>query len=651
MELYLSQVPPVVFALFLCLLLLVAAVVIALLLQFAAECFSGGSRPYNLPLWVRAALPILILVTAVVVLHLVRPIWREPMSLANTIAFWAVLVLGIYLAVRIGSRVTYWKDAWQFGKTSAIALILVALFGAVASLAIGDLPPENGGPNGLPPDNGAPPVRALPGTVSLHLTTPWHESVKVGETVQMGVSVSNNSGAPISGLIIAPDGESVELVEDPAPLRHERLESTATLGPLIFQVRFPRPGRQDVRFKVSYVDEAQQARDVSNVWAGDVAGPRLTVTRYIFSSDVVNAGQVVDVQVVVKNTGLAPLYGLHLEPNLLGHFQLTSIPDWPDVLESGKEYTAFYSAVADTPGEGPLQPPVALFLDGADNRYDTVQDPEAVDMSVSNSFCTSPRQCQAGERIRVASTDPGVAQPPIASTSLSPVVLNVDPSSESAQFQPGVDHPHSLIVSHDGENQVYLKVELVNSARLALNGFDRTIPLAPGEKKVISGSVSVPSDTPLGVYHPVLQLQQVDLRGDPLRVVPHTVTTSFTVTLVKIERIITHNELGVGDEVNVETIVTNVSDQVLTVNFVESFKTGGMSVSYEVQSPGGGDSESRGNLYQNKRRFEPGETVKRVFNAKANESGLGLLEGTANYSTLDDSTNGSVKHSTLFTVR
>ena len=654
MELSLSQIPPALFALLLWILLFPAAVVLALLLQFTAERFSGGSRPYGLPAWVRIALPVSLLALVVAVLHFARPVWQEPMSLANTIAFWAVLALGIYLAARIGSRVTYWEYEWQFGKTTAIALALFALLGTGASLAIKDLHVAGGTPaagKSDPSGTAGATFRAAPGTVSLQIDTPWHGTVKVGETVQMGVTVSNNSGSPISGLVIAPDGDSANLVEDPAPRQHERLENTATIGPLIYQVRFSRPGRQTLGFQVGYVDEAQQTREARNVWAGEVAGPRLAVTRYIFGSDVVNAGQVVDVQVVIKNTGQAPLYGLHLEPNLLGHFRLRNSPKWPEVLEPGKEYPAFYSAVADTPGEGPLQPPVAQFLDGAGNRYDTAQDPEGVEMSVSNSFCTSPRQCQAGDRISVAPSAPGLPGQPVQSASLSPVTLAVDPSSEGAQFQPGVDHPHSLIVSHDGENQVYVKVELVESAGLVVNGFDRTIPLAPGEKKVISGSVSVPPDTALGVYHPVLELQQVDPRGDPLRVVPHTVTASFTVTLVKIERIFIHNELGVGDEVSVETVVTNLSDQILNVDFIESFKTGRMSVSSEVQSPIGGEGESRGNLYQHKSRFEPGETVRRVFSAKANESGLGLLEGTANYTTLDQSTRGSVKHSTVFTVR
>ena len=656
MELYLHQVPPMVFALFFCLPLFVAAVVLVLLLQIACERRSGGSiRHATPPLPVRIALPVSILATAIVVLHFVRPVWREPIGLFDTIAFWVVLSLGIQLSVYIGSHVSYcWKKYWKFGKETAIGLALVVLFGTAATLAIDDLP-VNGGPpaagdSARAVPSGAP-DRAFPGTVSLQLTTPWDETVKVGETVQMGVTVSNNSGSPISSLIIEPAEESVGLVEDTIALQHERLENSTTLGPLIFQVRFPRPGQQSVRLKVSYVDEAQQAKDISNAWTGDVAGPRLAVTRYIFSSDVVNQGQVVDVQVVVKNTGQAPLYGLQMQPDLLGHFRLTNSPVWPDVLEPGKEYPAFYSAVADTPGDGPLQRPEALFLDGAGNLYDSAQDPQAVAMSVSNSFCSSPRQCQVGERIKVEPAAPGSSQQSIPSSSLSPVTLLVDPSSEDAQFQPGVDHPHSLIVWHDGEDQIYVKVELVNSAGLALKGFDRTIPLAPGEKKVISGSVSVPLDTSLSVYHPVLQLQQVDPRGSPLRVVPHTATLAFTVTLVKIERIVTHNHLGVGDEVSVETIVTNLSDQVLNVDFVESFKSGVMSVYFEVQSPTGSGGDSRGNLYQNKRRFGPGETVKRVFNAKANESGLGLLEGTANYSSLDDSTSGSVKYSTIFTVR
>ena len=659
MDFSLGEVPPIAFAVSLGLLLFASGTVLAVLLQLANEIFRGSDRvsdPHSLVTLAWAVLPP---AGPLVVLALVRPIWSEPLPIAEYAGFWALVLFGWVLTLYLAPKVlTVWqKDSWVPSTGLVVGVIVViAGFALVAELAFGPPDTQLTSPAVSTVDTGpdpathagdlilAGPVASGGRAVSLEIE-PWSDKIRVGETIPLGVIVRNLSGVRVSELRLEPADAAKSILQNTGPQTIGSLQNTSTWGPLLFEARLAKPGLQEVRFTLTYMNEGTKRREqVSHLWQGEAAGPRLEVRRYIYSGAKVTSGQVVDVQLRLRNIGEVPIYSLKLQPYLLGFFETPSGSSLPEILEPGEEFPTSYKARAASPGEGPLERPLASFVDRAGNRYDTgeLEGP----LVIRNYFCTSPGQCAEGQRISVVRPDPSSTPFPIA---VAPPMMEVAHSSKQAQFIPGDDKSHALIVSHNSENAVNARVRVVDDGGLVLNGFEGTYLLAPGSTDQISGSVRVLADADLGQRQPALEIHLLDQWEQPLGV-PQTVRLAFEVTWVRLERIFASDMVSAGDEVRIETNVINHSDQIAEIVFEERFSGSGMNIHGEVQGPAGEGGGSQGNYYYVKFDLGPGRVEKRVIGARADDTGQEFLEASVRY-VLADGTAGSASVSDRFTVR
>ncbi len=655
----LGEVPPIAFAVGLGILLFACGVVLAVLLQLANEIFRGSDRmsdPHGLATLAWAVLPA---AGPLAALALLRPIWSEALTALESAAFWALILLGWILTLYLAPKVlTVWhRDSWVPPKELVVAVaVAFAGFALIAEVAAGssDTQLKSPGVSTLDVDtdtaarargavSNGPVASGGPG-VSLAIE-PWSDKIRVGETIPLGVKVRNLSGVKVSELRLEPPESSESILRGAAVQTIESLQNTSTWGPLLFEARLAKPGLQEVHFTLTYMNEGTKRREqVSRIWQGQVAGPRLEVRRYIYASPKVTSGQVVDVQLRLRNIGEVPIYALKLQPYLLDFFETPSGSSLSEILEPGEEFPTSYKARASSPGEGPLEKPAVSFVDRAGNHYDTAK--AEGQLVVQNYYCTSPGQCTEGQRISVVPPDPGFTPFPIA---FAPPVLDVDHSSKQAQFIPGEDKSHSLVVSHDGEHAANARVRVVDDGGLVLRGFEGTYLLASDSSHQIDGSVHVPRDTELGQRQPALEIQLLDQWEQPLGI-PQTVQLSFHVTWVRLERIRASDVVTAGDEVRIETNVINHSEQTAEVVFEERFSGSGMNIHGEAQGPVGEGRGSHGNYYYVKFDLGPAMVEKRVIGAKADDPGQEFLEASVRYE-LADGTAGSASLSDRFTVR
>ena len=596
MDFSLNEVPPIAFAVGLGLVLFFAGVLLAVVLQAVNHLFLGADRisdPHGL---ITLAWAVLSPVGLLVLLALVRPVWSEPLSPAEAAGFWALVLVGwgatLYFAPKV---LTVWrKDSW-FPQRELVAgiIVVIAGFALITELAFGSSDSQVASTPPSTVDNNTPgqttsaesPISAASvpsGSLGVSLEIePWSDKIRVGETIPLGVKVRNLSGVKVSDLSLEPMGASDSILRTAEAQTIGSLQNTATWGPLFFEALLGKPGLQNVRFTLTYMNEGTQRREqVSQQWQGQVAGPRLQVRRYIYSGPKVTSGQVVDVQLRLKNIGEVPIYGLTLQPYLLDFFETPTASSLPQILEPGEEFPTSYQAKASSPGEGPLENPIIGFSDRAGNRYD-IGAPEAP-LVVNNYYCASPGQCAEGQRISIVPPDPSSTPFPVA---LAPPVLEIDHSSKQAQFIPGENKSHALIVRHNGEQAVNARVHVVDEGGLVLQGFHGTYLIAPDTSHQISGSVEVPPDAELGQRQPALEIQLLDQWEHPLGV-PQTVQLSFQVTWVRLERIRARNVVTSGEEVRIETNVINHSEQNAQIVFEERFSGSSMNIHGEVQGTG-----------------------------------------------------------------
>ncbi len=641
-EIFLQAIHPLVFVVLFSAGVCAAAAVGALVLQRIAEQLEGPGPAYTLPGWVKFFLPLLVTATAACGLFWLRPIWQEPLEFWVNVTFWLLLCAGLFLSLSVAAGVTYWKDHWRPGKVVAGGILGIFLLGVMLTEAVDDRPVSG---NPQPFDQAGSRVVLAKG-VEIEVK-PWREAVKVGEIVPLGVTVRNSSGVNISDLTIQPVQVSESVIVDWQSRSLGNLQDTATWGPELFEAQLLKPGDQEVEFRLSYIDApTQRPRQVSQRWTGTVGGPSLEVQRYIYSGPVVTSGQIIDVRLLIRNVGAGPVYRLQMEPNLMEFFQSSTTLRWPDILEPGEEFHASYTARADRAGEGPLEDPNADFFDGANNRYDTKNEPDSVPLEVQNYLCPQPNLCQESERMEVVLPNPDSTPQPASS---APPVLAIKHSSKQGQFVPGSHQDHHLIVQHDGEEELYALVQIVEDAGLKLEGFANTFRLNPRKQELLSGTVVVPEGMPLGRYHPTLTVQLIDASERPLGK-PHEVRLSLEVTLIRMTRNTTRNELNLGEAVRIETNLTNVSNQVVTVRWEEQFSGGGISVQNEVMGPAGKGRGSQGNYYFVTFDIDPGKVEKRVFDARADEVGAHLLESIVTYE-LADGKVGSASLTTMLVVK
>lgn len=659
MDFSLNEVPPIAFGIALGLLLFAGGVVLAVILQLANEVFRGSDRvrdPHSLITLAWAVLPP---AAPLVVLAFVRPIWSERISAAESAGFWALVLLGWLLTLYVAPRVsTVWhEDSWVPPKQLVlIVIIVISGFALVTGLAFDS--PDTQTPSSVVSagDTGADPVTPPRSSFSTGSVVssgqgvaleiePWSDKIRVGETIPLGVRVRNLSGARVSDLRLEPLEPSDSILQGPRAQTIGSLQNTSTWGPLLFDALLGKPGLEEVRFTLTYMNEGTKRREqVSGIWQGQVAGPHLQVRRYIYSGPNVATGQVVDVQLRLRNIGEVPIYRLRLEPYLLDFFEIRSGFSLPEILEPAEEFGTSYKARASSPGEGPLEMPVVSFVDRAGNDYDTGT--SQAPLVVENYYCISPGQCTEGHRISIVPPDPSATPFPVA---IAPPLLEVDHSSKQGQFIPGEDKSHTVIVAHDGENVTNARVRVVDDGGLLLSGFEGTYQIAPGSSHPIPGSIRVPSDIELGQRQPALEIQLLDQWEQPLGV-PQTVWLSLQVTWILLERVVPRYTLTAGEEVRIETIVTNHSEQTAEVTLTELFSGGGMTVHGEVQGPVGEGGGSRGNYYYHTFNLAPGEVEKRVLDAGGDDVGQHTLEATARYM-LADGTSGLASVSERFTVR
>ena len=643
-DIFLQAIHPIVFIVLFSVGICVAAAVEALVLQFVAERREGPGPAYTLPGWVKFFLPLLVTATAAGGLFWLRPIWQEPLEFWVNVTFWLLLCAGLFLSLLVAAGVTYWKDHWKPGKVVALGILGIFVLGVVFTETIDDRP-VSGNPQPFEITGSRVAIPKVAKGVEIEVK-PWREAVKVGEIVPLGVTVKNSSGINISDLTIQPVQVSESVIVDWQSRSLGNLQDTATWGPELFEAQLLKPGDQEVEFRLSYVDgPTQSPRQVTQRWTGTVGGPSLEVQRYIYSGPVVTSGQVIDVRLLIQNVGEGPVYRLQMEPHLMEFFQSSTTLRWPDILEPGEEFHASYTARADRAGEGPLEDPNADFFDGANNRYDTKNEPDNVPLEVQNYLCPRPNRCQESERMEVVIPNPGSTPQPASS---APPILEIKHSSKQGQFVPGSHQDHHLIVQHDGEEELYASVQIVEDAGLKIEGFVNTFRLAPGKQELLSGTVIVPGDMPLGKYHPALTVQLIDA-SERLLGKPHEVRLSFEVTLIRITRNVTRNELNQGEDVRIETNLTNVSNQVVTVRWEEQFSGSGISVQNEVMGPAGKGRGSQGNYYFVTFNIDPGKVEKRVFDARADEVGAHLLESIVTYE-MADGNGGSASLTTTINV-
>ena len=632
---FIREMDPLVSAGLISLVLIVLSFPLALVLQFVAERFEReADLAHQMPTWARLLWPLLLAAIALVLVAYLRPVWLEALTVQKASLFWVVLGVGLWFSAVLGRRASYWWETRRPGVPAFTALLgIVAVAALVTELSFD--------PSLLPIDEPESQVNREGVWVDVK---PWGGGIKVGESVLIAVSVTNNSGGAISELSMEPDEDSDPFIGGSKKRAFGNLPNTGSWGPELFPVRLPAPGVQTVAFKLGYRDDdSQDRKEQTGRWEGKVVGPELEVSRYIFSGQDIVKDQEIDVRLLVKNIGQAPAYGLHLEPNLLGFFDTPGGLLWPDILEPGEEFPASYKAIATAAGDGPLASPIASFRDGAGNLYDNSRSPESTPLRVLNYFCANPSDCVEGHRITVL-------QPPIGSTPRPPIVappvLEIAHSSKHAQFAPGAAASHNLVLSHDGDGLLQVLVSVVDEDGLTLKWPDVPISL-PAAGSEVSGNVKIPSTARLGVYQPTVNVQLLDESGRPLGV-PRNVQLSFEVTLVKIDRRATVIEMDVGQEVTVETSLANDSQQPLRVRFTERLSSeSGMSVTGETASPPGAGSS--GSFFFATFELGPGKVEKRTFTLQANEAGTHSLNGAVHYE-LADGRVGSASRSTRFIV-
>ena len=442
---------------------------------------------------------------------------------------------------------------------------------------------------------------------------PLQGTVNVGATVPFEVTITNNIGIGITDLKLeAAPGHTIG-GREPGVFELSELPHNGFWGPVWFTTRMMNPGpRQKMELSLSYVEagtESQMKKKGS--WLGPVAGPKLKIERTFYVGSDLTVGQGVDVSLDVKNTGDAPAYSLKIKPDPTNLFEIIEQPAFPETLLAGESFVSSYKAKAVVAGGRPLEkPPIATFKDEASNDYTTSS------RELVNFLCSSPRKCSKEDTIVVQEV-PSDSIP--ALTLRRPPLLFSDQLSLRFQIPPGSNQELPLVLHHDGERDLDVRVEMGDAKAPFLSEFKRSVPVKAGDEQSVPVSFSVPQGTALGNYEASLTLSLLDSSGI-VQGNPREIGILVQVTEVTISHNLSSERLNVNEPIVVNTTVTNTSNRKVKVQVEEKITTGGMSVSSVDATPACGAGGIEGQVFSQTCMLAPKAVLIRQIQLKATDA-------------------------------
>ena len=428
---------------------------------------------------------------------------------------------------------------------------------------------------------------------------PYFDDVTVGSTVPFAVTVANGTGHAIEDLRLFPVPDKSVGFDDDISWKWGRLESRDTWGPKITSALFTAPGNQTVRFELSYTDKSSSdLNSVDGFWSGDVGAPRLHADRRMFVPEDLKAGEVIEVSLTVRNTGQSTAMDVRYEPNLGQSFEILEWSDLPSTIPEGESVRRFLIARAVEAGDFTVPAPAITFSDSYGTDYANYP---GYQVGYTDLLCDNAENCSPLERIRIQPADVLESDPVYATL---PPVISYEPGTIAVQLAPGDNQTTTLNIYHDSDREL----RVMSSTSGSLDPVDLSVSentaLSPGEAGRISISIHAPPDTPYARYQTMLHLEVVD----PMRPAgnqTYGIPVAVDVTPVLIRHDLTLSHLSVGQQSMINTVITNVRDQLATVQVDIYFPDGGLSVVSSQLEPVGMVRGTTGQVYSQVLELDP----------------------------------------------
>lgn len=636
---------------------LIAAAIVALLTilfswvvaVFLAQVLLVRHTGHEMPWFGKATFLLVMTLEVFLGLAIVQSLWGAQLGSYTKIAIWTIISFGLLISFRFSSHRPMWKPTWKTSKS----VVLVALI-MVTGVTTAPRLMEMLGNVTVKPVNG--PIKALgrpAGQVYLEVI-PWNDELTVGNPTLLGITVENQSGNNISNLQLDLPPQDGFSTEDASARGYGALSPDKKWLPDYFTVKPLSSGDQSFVFRLSYMEDNTGARkSIQQTWRSNVLGPVLEIERRIFTNPPLFKGQEVAVQLFVQNSGGAPAYNLQLTPRIGVDFINGGSPMFMAILGPGEGRMISYRTIAAEAAEGSIfEPPLVVFKDAAHNQYSTVGGNAIA--SVVNFVCLSPNDCHQQDSLDILRRPPNLTPPP-PDSSLMPI-LYIDPPVLHFQIPPGGNQEIKLTLRHSGNFNMRVNATVSTREGRSDGGFLRefvsNLAVPGGDYAILPVSFSVPNDTSLGDYEGTLVLQLSDGAGQQVGE-PYKINMKVEVSTVLIRHSISSPNASVGEEVTIETIVSNVSNQEARVKIYEYIPEGGISILSLDNVPIGVGKGSTGQVYVQEYTLTPlvNNIMKRVIVVSARDADPGVkrLVGEVRYQ-LADGTEGSASDTVTLKV-
>jgi hypothetical protein len=428
---------------------------------------------------------------------------------------------------------------------------------------------------------------------------PYFDDVTVGSTVPFAVTVANGTGHPIEDLVLFPVPDKSVGFETDISWEWQRLEPRDTWGPKITSALFTAPGDQTVRFELTYTDRSSlDLNSVDGSWSGDVGAPRLHVDRKMFVPEDLKAGEVIEVSLAVRNTGQTTAMDVRYDPNLGQSFEILEWSDLPSTIPEGESVRRFLIARAVEAGDFTVIPPAITFSDSYGTDY---ADYPGYQVGYTDLLCDNAENCSPLERIKIQPSDVIESSPVYASL---PPVVSYDPGTVAVQLAPGDNQTTTLNISHDSDRDLRVTASTSGSLGPVDLSVSENTALSPGGAGRIPISIHAPIDTPYAHYQAMLHLKVIDPMR-PANNQTYGIPITIDVTPVLIRHDVTLSHLSVGQQSMINTVITNVRDQLATVQVDIYFPDGGLSVVSSQLEPVGMVRGTTGQVYSQVLELDP----------------------------------------------
>lgn len=465
----------------------------------------------------------------------------------------------------------------------------------------------------------------------------------VGETISVGMSVSNFTQNRISDLVISFPEIAEFALPDTDTLTWPALLPNETWNIDYFPVRPLVSGEVPIIGQLEYISHKSSKRITDNVkTVFEVGRPVISITRQMFSPSPLVKGDASRVQVQIENTGSAPASNITYEPRLGTFFSDPQTNIQIDTLLPGESQIHDYTSLAIESGESIiLESPEVQYFDLAQNIY-------GLEMVLGrttfiNEICINLDDCKKYDYINIDRPSPNYV-PKI--DEYIPSNIRFDKRSLNYNLVPGDRVEKSITVKVEGESDIPVTASLrfdaaPNSSALNVQ-FSYDTVLFHDDINEIPIPINIPLDTPYRTYSGILEFDFPEF-NKRLKLQRYTLPVSVSVAPIEIRHVPSNVVLDLGSTVDLSTIVTNRSNKMLEVIVIENFDNTGIDL---IDSTGDiGDCEGSSGLnYYQCYSLKPDEQITKNILVKLTEvlPKVKRLVGQVNYET-DDGVRGSIK--------